>query len=291
VGSLYVGLVLLMRIALGPARRARLHEAIAVLVASLPALLFVPCIMGKSSMGYFMWGWATGYSKEELASFANLSRSFEMWWGDGWYIFIVIGCGLLLARACVSAAALFTLFLGANFFLLAEWEWDQIKIFIALYLIALARWSVEERNVVRVAQILSIALIIPAIGEIYIIAKKRPMHTVFSRQLVVQAEVIRNATQPNDIIAAAPNHNSVAILTGRKMFIGYAGWLHSHGIKYRDRENQQRDFLRLASCQEKSCPRYLVWGDAEKKWWGRERPPAELFHEVVPGLYSKEPLK
>ena len=80
---------------------------------------------------------------------------------------------------------------------------------------------------------------------------------------------------PKAVIAAAPDHNSLVTLTGRKMFYGYEGALHAHGLNYQKRQAIFKDLDKLKNCSrasEKVCPDFLLWTAREKKYWQREEP-------------------
>ena len=59
---------------------------------------------------------------------------------------------------------------------------------------------------------------------------------IFDRKDLAFAENIRQATAPTTTILAAPNHNHPALLSGRRLFLGYEGHLWSQGLDYAARK-------------------------------------------------------
>jgi hypothetical protein len=57
-----------------------------------------------------------------------------------------------------------------------------------------------------------------------------------NQQLALAAEV-RDVTPPDALfVVGMENHDPVAMLTGRRIFVGYANWLWTEGVPYTDRE-------------------------------------------------------
>ncbi len=60
---------------------------------------------------------------------------------------------------------------------------------------------------------------------------------VFDADAVKIAEQIRLRTPPNALFLNAPTYNTAVALTGRRSLLRYIGHLMSHGINYRERED------------------------------------------------------
>jgi hypothetical protein len=180
------------------------------------------------------------------------------------------------------------LFIIFNVVNMAYWDWDQLKIFMAIYLIAIALWSYAEENQIWRLHFACIILVIPGILENFKVFQEGPSFTVYDVEKVMQAKQVISSTEKNAIIAAAPDHNNVVTLAGRRMFSGYAGTLWSHGLPYYDREKTLKDFNQLVKCKEVSndadrpyCPDYLVWGSAEKRFWQNVKPESFGLKPVI----------
>jgi hypothetical protein len=171
------------------------------------------------------------------------------------------------------------LFVLFNVVHIAAWEWDQIKIFISLYCVLLALWSYSKERVLAYAQVLLVILCIPALVETYLIFNKGELYSVYSEEDIALAQVIRATVPEGSSIAAAPKHNSAVTLTGRSMYMGYAGTLWSHQIEYADREQLLKSLPDLAVCrtsvpekQRKHCPDFLLWDAHASQFWGVAAP-------------------
>ena len=162
-------------------------------------------------------------------------------------------------------------FLAANAVLLSKWHWDQLKIFLGLYVVLLFIWSEAETRSSRWLQLLCMPLLLPACFELYGIYKKLKPFQVYSETDVRRAEEIRHVVPADAAILAAPNHNSLVTLTGRSIYLGYDGTLWSHGIEYAKRRARTEKLLEINRCSVESnaefpeaCPEYLLWQHQER---------------------------
>jgi hypothetical protein len=59
------------------------------------------------------------------------------------------------------------------------------------------------------------------------------------------AAVVRAKTAPDALfISGMQNHDPIAMLTGRRIYVGYANWLWTEGIPYQDRTDQALSIYR-----------------------------------------------
>lgn len=128
------------------------------------------------------------------------------------------------------------LFLLFNCIQIAVWNWDQIKLFAALYLVLLTAASFSASRLGAIGKIILGVVILPGVVESIRSLDPYKDLTVYSKESIKLAAEIRRLTQPGDIIAGMPDQNSPITLTGRVMFSGYSGTLNSHGIDYEERE-------------------------------------------------------
>jgi hypothetical protein len=172
----------------------------------------------------------------------------------------------------------FTLcFVFPNFFRLAPWVWDNIKVltywWIAsspLVAILLARlW--RAKGALRVVGII---LLISQTGagalDVWRAASGSVERQTFDQDAVAFAEQIKRVTAPGSLILHAPTYNDPVYLTGRRSFMGYPGHLWSHGIDYGNREAQLKTLYtaapEAAGLIEKLSIEYVVVGPLEKAW-------------------------
>lgn len=139
------------------------------------------------------------------------------------------------------------LFVIANLFKLAPWEWDNIKVLIYWWIgsipfvtYALVRlW--RSKNALRsLAPIVFAILIFSGALDVYRTASKQINITVFDREAVEISEAIRTRSTPRALVLSAPTYNTAVVLSGRRSVMRYPGHLSSHGIDYTSRENDIR---------------------------------------------------
>ncbi len=139
------------------------------------------------------------------------------------------------------------LFIVSNAVKLAPWEWDNIKVLIYWYVgslpliaFALARaW--ESGTPLRAAAIVCLAVLTLSGGlDVWRTMSGQNKIRVFDTDAVRLAEQIKAKTPPNALFLNAPTYNSAVVLSGRRSFIRYIGHLSSHGIDYREREEQTK---------------------------------------------------
>ncbi|MCB0330910.1 MAG: hypothetical protein KDD70_14665 [Bdellovibrionales bacterium] len=167
------------------------------------------------------------------------------------------------------------------------WEWDQIKFFVGLYIILLSILATSYRQMRGYVLLLPPLLCIPSAYEVGKIVEEAPRSEIFSAQRVSDALKMREQLPKDAILLAAPDHNGAAILTGRTLYVGYDGWLWSHGINYQERKKRIAHLSSALVCTEAVCPNYLVWTDGEKRFWKRSLPsPMAQLKAVSPILYE-----
>lgn len=141
----------------------------------------------------------------------------------------------------------FLLFIVSNTVKLAPWEWDNIKVLIYWFIgsipfaaLVLARLWVKE-TVFKVAAVLCL-LVLAGAGslDVWRVVSGEIDYKVFDKDAVEIARLIGIKTAPTALFLNAPTYNSAVVLTGRRSLMRYRGHLSSHGIDYREREEDLR---------------------------------------------------
>ncbi len=337
VGVLYIGIVLLaqaVREGLGEILRDPWRVSLVPFILGLlPTLIWFPWIHGKESMVRSTLGWVSGDWQSAqsplwslvqpwLSLSAQTSESARRFLAamDTWFSLSTATCWLALivifwivARRHVSLLTVVLLLVVGQFVQLAEWDWDQIKYFIGIYIVFISLWAWSSARWLFAIHFLAIYLIVPATYEVWTIWDIRSaierlfpatpgssakritptyQYTVYESGALDIAEGIRQRTVAGDVIVAAPDHNSPATISGRRMFYGYEGTLNSHLLPYQSRRELMIDFDKLIHCSESTlvapalCPRYLLWTPAEQRYFKRSSPPDENFEKTeVPYLF------
>ena len=283
---LYIGLVLLLRFIL-TGKRHHLLAGISFGCCLLPACLFLPWLLQKTSILQISYGWMPGTSAAALSAGNSVLQSGAMWLYNA-PLWILLVLGLVLYRTQrLPIASLVIVFVLANFIQIAVWEFDQIKIFIALYCISLM--LIPHSNYFFKSAL--IALLIPGIVDCAKVLYRSQDYEVYSADRIEKALAIRKITAPNAVILARPDHNSLVTLSGRRLFLGYDGTLHSHGLDFKQRQLLNENLDQAISCKVTEagiCPQYLVWTESEQTYWGQKEVGNEQKLRPLLGSYFFE---
>ena len=141
----------------------------------------------------------------------------------------------------------FSIFILANMYIFQPWEWDNTKVFIYWYLgaailaaIFLEKLLSSKFNLLKLWAILffAIAIYSGAFDAKNLLNHEQNKLTWFSKEQIEVAEFIKANTPPKSIFLTADNHdNLVPVLTGRRILLGYPGWLWSYGVDYYKRQS------------------------------------------------------
>lgn len=265
----YVGLVILLKY--------KSHALRPLLIFALPASLSAHALvflLGKESIFRVTIGWYPWESFPGLLG--QILGAMKMWAANAGHL---IFSGIILyylSKRRIEVVAILILFILGNIFQAAIWPWDQIKIFMTIYILMATLWiSAYEKSRSIPLNILLFILIIPSLCEVKKVISENNMHAVYSKDDWLKAQEIIKVTEPTDIILSAPDHNSLITLTGRRLFMGFPGTLFSHGSRYEQREKIMDTLTRAVNCRtlfgikhlEDNCPDYLLWAHNEIKRW------------------------
>jgi hypothetical protein len=94
--------------------------------------------------------------------------------------------------------------------------------------------------------------------------------------------MIREQTPPEAVILTTPTYNTPVFLTGRRVFMGYAGFLWANGLPFTERDRDLRAIYAGAPDAEDLLQRggisYIVLGPQER----REVEPNETYLAQFP---------
>ncbi|NLF24438.1 MAG: hypothetical protein GX589_02105 [Deltaproteobacteria bacterium] len=291
VSVLFISLMLGARVVAaalrGESPRPALVKCMLFGMALLPAVSFLPWLIGKRGVIGLMYGWSNPYLPE-LGAWENILKSLKMWGLNiPVLLFLVILFGLV-TKQTLAVLVLVGIFVLGNLVKLAFWDWDQLKFFLALYVLFLFIWTRENESLLFKLHHFFVLLTVPALVESYKLFEKGETYTVYTKKNVEQARIVASLTPKSAILAAAPDHNNLATLTGRRLYSGYGGTLWSHGINYKEREQRLQNVEELCQCRSdlEPCPDYLLWGDAEARFWKGHNLPGCVLEAGAPFLYK-----
>ncbi len=176
----------------------------------------------------------------------------------GWFAPLLIA-GLLTRRLVPERArrfllAFMALFVAANVAVFQPWDWDNHKLlvywFLAVAIVAAALlvrvWRRRPEIGTRTL-VLGVLLSMTASGlleDIGTLLGQSRYRMLVPDQLSL-AEQVRASTQPDALfVVGMQNHDPIAMLTGRRIYMGDDNWLWTEGIRYEERRDEVRRIYR-----------------------------------------------
>jgi len=160
------------------------------------------------------------------------------------------------------------LFLASNLFIFQPWDWDNTKIllwwFLASSLLVAAllsrSWRLRPLWLSRPAIVLVVlSLIASGVVDNVKQAAGASRNRLLTTEELGVAVRLRELTDPHALFAVGLRHNHpVPMLTGRRVLMGYPGWLWSQGIDSKTRERELTAIMKLAPESSELLARYGV---------------------------------
>lgn len=179
--------------------------------------------------------WSRGWARAED------SNLFLYWFKNmgPWIVAVVVGLTVFYRRRLwglfIPLAFIAGLFLLFAHLILAPWNWDNIKLIMWCYVLALlllSDWLWESRG--RIVKVL-VFLIFFGPGTLLFV-RSLPLYTHgvtwTSAQELNKAEVLLSNESVQKGLVIAPEYEHPALLLGHKLFMGYPGHVWSHGYNY-----------------------------------------------------------
>ena len=237
---------------------------------------FVTARGSQANVGSFV-GFELGWDRGQ-------SDPLTFWLVNAGVFIPLLVIGLVLAyqgRLGSRKLLLYTLpfviwFIVPNVLRLAPWLWDNIKVLIYWWLgaaplvaLVLARmW--EDRSRALKLYAVGLAVVLMAAGALDVArASIGPEYQEFDADGIAFSAAVREQTEPEAVVLTAPVFNSPVFLTGRRIFMGYAGFLWANGLAYTDREVDLRAIYAGEPGAEELLRRhgiaYVVLGPQERR--------------------------
>lgn len=181
-----------------------------------------------------------------------------------------------------------TLFLLSLFVAISPWVWDNTKLMLwAVVGAAPFVWSEVLARFPSWFRTFSVALLIlPGVGSLQnTLGPSRHGYEIARASEVREAMAARHAVPAGSVLAAAPDYNHPWFLAGHAFFLGYEGWLWSHGLD----SSKKRQVLSSVLSGEQGWDEmarengitHIVWTEREEKMSGKKTSAAPLHWPVV----------
>jgi hypothetical protein len=206
----------------------------------------------------------------------------------GWFIPLLLA-GLAARRVMPERAhrfmwAFMSLFVAVNLVVFQPWDWDDHKLlvywFLAVAIVVaalLARvWRRHPDIGARtlVAGVIVSMLLSGVLEDVGTLLGQSRYRMLRPDELTLAAEV-RARTDPNALfIVGMENHDPIAMLTGRRIYVGYPNWLWTEGLPYESRAAEVRAIYADAPGSEARLAErgvdYVVIGPHEREALGAD---------------------
>ena len=219
----------------------------------------------------------------------------------GWFAPLLLVA--LVARRVVPErsrrllAAFMAIFVVANVFVFQPWDWDNHKILVywflaTVILVAALLARAWRRHPSVAARTLIVGIVVTmvlsgALEDLTALEGKSRYLMLTADQITLAAEV--RARTPTDAIfvTGMQNHDPIAMLTGRRLYVGYPNWLWTEGIPYEARREEALEILRFTDAAPSLIARdgidFVVIGPYERDTLGADE---AAFRARYPALVT-----
>lgn len=203
----------------------------AVLLA-IPQYLWVSAQVGESFIKLHLW-WMAG-DITNVPGFWVKNMGFEL---------VLLLAGLILAgkeklKFYIPFAAIFIM---ANLMLFQPWDYDNHKFFSfwlmpsVLFMAAALLYIYDLPKIGKplFSAFMALAMFTGSLVAVFLLVQP---YTIFTGDGEYVSDWIKENTPRDAVFLTSESHvHPVVTLAGRKSYLGYAGWLYTHGLSYDDR--------------------------------------------------------
>ena len=199
---------------------------------------------------------------------------------DPWPVFWLKNLGAFLPLLVVAALARSVLpepsrrlllafqplFVVSNLFIFQPWDWDNTKVLFwwylaSCYLVAALLARLWDLGPPRLARPALVVLVLSMVGSGLIEnvdqARGKQRNLFLTTEDIDFARRVRESTDPHALFVTGLKHNHpISVLAGRRVLMGYTGWLWSQGIDFTVREREVRSIMKLAPDADALLARY-----------------------------------
>lgn len=186
------------------------------------------------------------------------------------------------------------LFILFSHVMLSVWEWDNAKLLMWSYFIILpflwneliAKWPKYVKT--TVCFLLFFSGFICVIGGV---DPRKSYKVINLSEIRTVNNIVKNI--PIDaVFATYPHHNVPVLFCGKKLVLGYQGWVWSHGIKYDDVEKKLNALMLGEDSWKKQIKdlnvSYIFWGRLEiENYKNSKRPWEKELKPIASGIWGQ----
>ncbi len=217
----------------------------------------------------------------------------------GWFVPLLLA-GLAARRVMPERAhrfmwAFMSLFVAVNVAVFQPWDWDDHKLLVYWFLavsvvVAALLARVWRRHPDLGARTLVagvvVSMVLSGVLEDIGTLQGQSRYRMLTADQVTLAAEVRARTDPNALfISGMENHDPIAMLTGRRIYVGYANWLWTEGIPYEERTAEALAIYRNAPGSEARLAArgidYVVIGPHERDQLGADEAAFKARYPVL----------
>ncbi len=259
------------------------------------ANLFFTQVTGLAQNLHFKIGWMAGPEGPIIFWLKNAGLFLPLFLASVVYalrkekIMAQIGLGALL------------IFLIPNLIIFQAWDFDNSKILVYWLLLGsiLVSWflfkTLGQKGVWGKTLLIILVFFLSFSGFLEVFRVFFPrvsQYRIFDNYDLEAAEFVKAKTDPKSIFLTGTYHNQFVVLTGRRLFMGFPGWLWSYGVKYQQREQDGKTIYRgglMASALLKVYGiNYIVIGNFEKEQMGANE---AFFKQNFPLVFQNQSFR
>jgi hypothetical protein len=254
-------------------------DRVAILALAIGALLATPQLVWQlAATGDSFGRWNLGWRAPEGGFWWFWLRN----WGLGlvtlplaaWFARELDRSGRALALLAGSVAV----FAVANVYQFQPHDWDNMKLMVYAHIgtaIVLAGALAELLTRHRVCRVLAATVIVgmTSTGVLCLVRELDKSDQLASARDVEIAKHVARVVPPDALVVTSDQHSHlVSMLAGRRIVMGYRGWLWTHGIDYTRLERDVRAVLaaepRADSIIKRQGITHVFVGPGERHQWG-----------------------
>lgn len=270
-----IGMALLATLAAEAAWRSRAVPkqflgpiGLALLIA-LPQLIWQQAANGRGTGGRFRLGWMVQEGESVLSFYWSNFGLFGI-------AFLAVPFVMRRHRQLIWFLPMLAIFAVAQIYSFQPFEYDNLKLIswafvIGGFFVAYLASQLVRRNKAWLAAVIPAGLLIITPGTLAI-TREFQLHDQFASPADIElADWVATNTPTDAVFASTDRSNlTVSTLAGRRLVLGYRGWLYSYNIPYTEREAAVRAALAGRfddPALKKFGTDYLVVGASEDPSW------------------------